>query len=1157
MMDETKLALDEQQRRGLQEYIFDLEEIKEQAEELSLAHEKLKSSQDLLLAVLGCTVHGLCLMKHQQLVWCNHALVDILGWEVDELVGQNLEFLCSEPAYCAQLFGMTGGRAESAGAVAQVHELIHRNGGRVPCFISGRAFDEHDINRGVVYSITDVTDQVRSQEALQQAYDELEKRSTELARTNEQLNREIEERKRAEQELRTYREQLEDLVEVRTSQLRSSNEQLRQEVLERRRAEDELKKANDYLESIFQDSPDAIVIVDEHGRLVKWSNMAAALYGAGIKKYQDRKVFDLYADPQECDRMLAQLRRDGFVNKHEIHIRRENGGSLPVELSVSILKDHQQRTIGSVAISRDLSPIKQMMEKLTQTNERLTREIAARQEVEVSLRKSENAYRAIFENTGTATVIIEADTTISLANAEYEKLSGFSREELEGKKQWTEFVVEEDLERMKQHHIQRRIDPEAASHHYEFRFRDRNGNVRHIFLTIELIPGTSRSLASLLDITERKEMEECLKESQQRLADIIDFLPDATFVIDTNGRVIAWNRAMEDMTGITAAEMLGKGDYEYALPFYGERRPILIDLALKPQEAIEKQYLYVTKRDRILHGEVHTSILRQQGAYLSGKASVLHDSKGCMIGAIESIRDITERKRVEQALARAEEKYRSIFENAVMGLFQTTPEGRVISANLALARILGYDSPDEVLAKFADITHQLYVQSERRTELLRQVAESGIAREFEVQFYRKDGSIAWVTLNVRAVRNGTGDIQYLEGSVQDISERHALEARLRQAQKMEAMGTLAGGIAHDFNNILAAIMGYTEMTKTRLQDPQLTGYLERVLKSSDRAKNLVRQILTFSRGVEQEKMPVDGKLLIKETLKLLRATLPVTIEIRQEISNEVSLVLADPTQVHQILVNLCTNAAYAMRERGGLMEISLKDEWLTPDKMSCDKDLPEGRYVHLRVSDSGTGIPPEVIHRIFDPFFTTKKQGEGTGLGLSMVYGIVKAYGGMVRVQSQPNAGAVFSVYLPAIDQNSAPKADPVAVVPRGREQILFVEDEDILMEMAQDILEELGYAITAVSNGAKALEVFSRQSDRFDLVITDMTMPGMTGAELAREILKLRPEIPIILYTGHSDLITEEEAINLGIREYMMKPFSIRGIAEVIRRVLEPKSHE
>ncbi len=1153
-MEEIKAATDEQQRRGLQEYIFDLEEIKEQAEELTLAHEKLKSSQDLLLAVLGCTVHGLCLMKEQRVVWCNQALVAIFGWEAEDLLGKTLEFLCPDPLEYARVFGMDKGRAGSGSSVRPC-EFTHRSGRRVSCFISARALDDRDPARGVVFSITDVTDQIRSQKALQLAYAELQQRSAELLHSNQQLNREVEERKRAEQQLHAYREQLEELVEKRTSQLQTANKQLRQEVLDRRRAEEELKKSNDYLESIFQDSPDAIVIVDRHGRLVKWSNMVRVLYGAGIDKLKGRKVFELYADPQERDRMLAQLRQDGFVTKFEIMMKREQGGSFPVELSISLLRDSLGGTIGSVAISRDLSRMKRMVADLTRTNDRLTHEIAARQEVEDSLRESENAYRAIFENTGTATVILEADSTISLANAEYERLSGFSRIELEGRKKWTEFVVVEDLERMQEHHRARRLDPEIAPHQYEFRFRNRYGDIRHIFLTIELIPGTSKSVASLLDITERKEMEECLKESQQRLADIIDFLPDPTLVIDIHGRVIAWNRAMEGMTGIVAREMLGKGDYEYALPFYGKRRPILIDLALQPQPEIEKKYQYVTKRDGVLIGEFYTSILRPQRTYLSGKASVLHDSRGRVVGAIQSIRDITERKRVEEALAQAEEKYRSIFENAVMGIFQTTPEGRVVSANLALARMLGYDSPEEVIEKSSDLSYQLYVHSERRQELLSVIEEDGIVRDFEVQFYRKDGSIAWVTLNVRAVRNGARKITCLEGSVQDISDRRALEARLIQAQKMEAMGTLAGGIAHDFNNILAAIIGYSEMTKERLQQPKLVGYLDQVLKSSERAKNLVRQILTFSRGVEMEKRPVEVKSLITEVIKLLRATLPATIEIRQEISGKVNSVLADPTQIHQVLINLCTNAAHAMRERGGVLSVSLKNEWLMPNQAAGDLDLPAGHYVTLQVSDSGTGIPPEVMHRVFDPFFTTKKPGEGTGLGLSMVYGIVRAYGGAVSFRNQPGGGAAFTVHLPAISHDAAPRIEPTEVIPEGgREHILFVDDEEILRDMARDILGELGYEVTAARDGVEALGIFRTQAHCFDLVITDMTMPGMTGADLSRQVLRLRPEIPIILCTGHSDLIVEDEAKALGVREFLMKPYSISVIAELIRRVLEPK---
>jgi PAS domain S-box-containing protein len=1154
MMEESRVELDEQKRYGLQEYIFDLEEIKEGAEELTIAYEKLKGSQDLLLSVLSCTVHGLCLIKDQKFVWCNKAMMDIFGWNQEDLIGKTMEMLSPGTDEDKKIGEVTDSVMLQGGLMAREYEFVHKSGRRVPCFVTGCALDEKVPAKDYVLSITDFSERNRSQEALKRAYDEMELQSSELIRTNEQLNREIEERKLAEENLIRYREQLEELVEARTRELTRVNEQLRQEIVERRRAEEDLKKANDYLESILKNSPDAIAIVNKHARVVKWSKMATALYGSAFEELEGRRAYEFYADPAELAGMLAQLRRDGFVSKHKVNMKRKGGATFPAEISVSLLKDNDNRTIGSVAILRDLSDIQKMLDTLRKTNEQLKSEIAARQEVEISLRKSENVYRAIFENKGTATVILEEDTTISLVNAEFEKLSGFSKKEIEGRKKWTEFVVEEDLERMKERHRLRRIDPEAAPPQYEFRFRNRFGEIRHIFLSVTMSPGGGRTVASLLDITERKQVEEWLKESQQQLADIINFLPDATLVIDMTGRVIAWNKAMEEMTGIEARDILGKGNYEYALPFYGKRRPILIDLVIDPEEKTEADYEKIERKDFLLSGETYVQLLKEGGAYLFGKASVLRDSRGNIVGAIESIRDITERKRVEESLAQAEEKYRSIFENAIEGISQTSLEGRLLSANPALARILGYDSPEAVINKLTDISKQIYVDPERRTELLRLIEEWGSVRGFEAQFFRKDKSIAWVALNLRAVHDKNGNAAYLEGTVQDITDRKLLESQLIQAQKMEAIGTLAGGIAHDFNNILAAILGYTELTKGRLQQKELHGYLDRVLQACDRAKNLVAQILTFSRQAEQERKPLDLRLIINETLKLIRATLPSTIEIRQKIASEVHAVFADSTQIHQILINLCTNAAHAMREKGGRLEITLDNVEIVQKMSPLHSDLTPGPYVKLTVSDTGTGIAPEVIHRIFDPFFTTKKQGEGTGLGLSMVYGILRGYGGTITVQSEPGAGSIFGVYLPAMGQDMEVKLELPQAIFEGTEQILLVDDEDILMEMGRDMLETLGYQVTATTDSCKALEIFQSRCNQFDLVITDMTMPGMTGADLSKEILRIRPNIPIVLCTGFSEIITEEEAKGLGIREFLMKPLNMRSLAEIIRMVLRNK---
>ncbi|MHC1729639.1 MAG: response regulator [Syntrophobacteraceae bacterium] len=385
-------------------------------------------------------------------------------------------------------------------------------------------------------------------------------------------------------------------------------------------------------------------------------------------------------------------------------------------------------------------------------------------------------------------------------------------------------------------------------------------------------------------------------------------------------------------------------------------------------------------------------------------------------------------------------------------------------------------------------------------------------------------------------------------------ENRELTKQLNQAQKMEAVGTLAAGIAHDFNNILSAIVGYTEITRLKTDQAELKSHLDRVLGACDRAKNLVGRILTFSRATDLERRPVDIGSIITEALKLVRASIPSMIEIRQDITSNVLTVLADPTQIHQVLINLCTNAAHAMSQRDGVIEVGLENLEVTPQMAHFQLNLSPGLYVKLTVRDTGDGIAPELMHRIFEPFFTTKTKGESTGLGLSVVYGIAKGCGGTVTAESELGEGSVFSVYLPAITDTVVSTPIVRDPLPEGSERILFVDDEEIIVDICREMLESLGYTVTASVGGMAALEIFRRSPDKFDLVITDMTMPGITGVDLSREILTIRPDIPIILCTGFTELITEEKAKAMGIREFVMKPLSRRAIAELARKALEQK---
>ncbi len=383
-------------------------------------------------------------------------------------------------------------------------------------------------------------------------------------------------------------------------------------------------------------------------------------------------------------------------------------------------------------------------------------------------------------------------------------------------------------------------------------------------------------------------------------------------------------------------------------------------------------------------------------------------------------------------------------------------------------------------------------------------------------------------------------------------EKRELEKILQQTQRMEAIGTLAGGIAHEFNNILWIISANAEYALEVLQDgSEVRNNLKRIERACTRASGLVGQILSFSRRRQQTPKPLDMRAIVKETLKFMRASLPKTIEIQTDIASDLGLVMADPTQLHQVVTNLCTNAYHAMKEKGGVLEVDLENI-ASKDTASFPLGMASGRYVRLRVRDTGVGMEPEVMKRVFEPFFTTKQVGEGAGLGLSVVYGIIESYHGTVTVNSEPGKGTVFEVFLPIIEDTSAAETRRTQPVPTGRERILFVDDEPEIADSAKEILEGLGYQVEIETSPVKALRLFSQRPDEFALVITDMTMPRMTGEALAKEILRIRPDIPIVICTGYGHLINEDRAKEIGVSEFIMKPASIANVADAIRRALD-----
>ena len=488
-------------------------------------------------------------------------------------------------------------------------------------------------------------------------------------------------------------------------------------------------------------------------------------------------------------------------------------------------------------------------------------------------------------------------------------------------------------------------------------------------------------------------------------------------------------------------------------------------------------------------------------------------------------------------------------------------EGTATYSNKRFEEIYGW--PANELKDIETFFEKVYPDPAYRKEIQAQVLadiESGDLERMHwenLEVTGKDGSKKIVSAsNIPLIEQNI-----MISTVQDVTERKRaeeerlrLESQLRQAHKMEAIGTLAGGIAHDFNNILAAIVGYTELVLDDIPEGlPVKDNLEQILQSGLRAKKLVQQILSFSRRSDQERKPVQIGSVIEETMKLLRASLPTTIEIVQEVEAGQGSVSADPTQIHQLLMNLCTNAAHAMRERGGVLKIQLKRVDLDENSAAGYAELSPGAYNDLSVTDTGEGMDRDTVERIFEPFFTTKETGQGTGMGLAVVHGIVKAHGGAITVYSEPGHGSTFHVYLPLMETNEEEEA-PIEPepLPTGREHILLVDDEKTLADIGRQMLERLGYQVTPRTSSLEALEVFKAQPNGFDLVITDQTMPKLTGVDLTKEMLSIRSDIPIIICTGFNAQISTQRAEEIGVKRLLMKPLVVREVATAIREVLD-----
>jgi PAS domain S-box-containing protein len=770
-------------------------------------------------------------------------------------------------------------------------------------------------------------------------------------------------------------------------------------------------------------------------------------------------------------------------------------------------------------------------EKFIAQIERLARSVAialAQRKAEESLRISEKKYRVLFDTFPLGITIADPSGNIVETNDTAVKMLGITKEEHKSRRiespEWRILDSGGTVMDPQDYTSTRALKENRVIENVEMEVMKPDGKT--VWLSVTAAPLLLEKYGVVVtysDITTRKQAEE---NYQTLFREMIDGFALHEIICDSAGkpvdyRFLAVNPAFERLTGLKADQIIGKtvlevlpGTEGHWIDTYGR-----VALTGEPIHFENK------------HGTL--AKFYEVKAYRPAK-----NQFACIFT------DITNRKRADELLKKSEERYRTILEAINDPVFISSADHIIQYMNMAMKERVGFDAMGQKCYK---ILHNLdeecswcdsqKIFSEGYSE--KNITSPKDNRSFNIVssvFVNENGSLSKLSV------------------LRDITEFKALQEHLQQAQKIESIGTLAGGIAHDFNNILSPIMLHSELVMDELpKDSPLQHDMKEIFKASNRAKELVQQILTFARKKSSEKIFLKSSIVIKEAVKFLRSTIPTSIDIHYNVKTEQDTINTDPTQLNQIIMNLGVNASHAMREKGGLLEIILDNEDISKEKSGSFIKLYPGRYLKLSVRDTGTGIQPGVIDRIFDPYFTTKKVGEGTGLGLATVYGIVKDSGGEIKVESEPGKGTVFHIYFPLVIEETPVKEEQKAKLSGGHEHILFVDDEVASVDTMEKMLKKLGYRVTTKTSSTEALEFFSQHHDAVDLVITDMTMPDMTGKELAEQIRTLNKNIPVILCTGYSDQINEYDAIEMGINAFIMKPYVRMELANTIRKVLKP----
>ena len=761
-------------------------------------------------------------------------------------------------------------------------------------------------------------------------------------------------------------------------------------------------------------------------------------------------------------------------------------------------------------------------------------DITERKRAEAGLQESEQRYRTIFERNLNPIAVIDTQGRYLDANEAFLSFVEETRETLLGMRT---FDFAEPEKRPRRESVHRPVWETGGTVETDYLIR---GDIKTLELTIT--PFTYKGVDAVVgvgkDITDRKRSEKALRESEEKFHRLTEVIPE-----------VFWLTSVEDFETIEYVSPAFETIWgEPPEKLYADSRFWMESIIEEDRDRVGEAFEAFVEGRRNLNVEFR--IVRADGSirWIHDQGYAVYDETGAPRRLAGLAQDITERKQAEK-----EQHLRSLVLDQIQDRVTVTDlEGHITYINDAECRMMGM-TRDEVIGRHISMYGEDPEAGATQAEILRETLARG-AWQGEVVNYDAGGRPVFLHARTRVVKDFQGNPIALCGVSTDITERKRMEQELRQADKMKALGTLAGGIAHDFNNILSIILGNAELAMHDLPESSAPrGNLEEVRRASLRARDLVTQILFFARQKEQAVSDVRTEPIAKECLKMLRASIPTTVDIQLSLGEDLPRVHADPSQIQQVIMNLCTNAGQVMEAEGGRLELRMEAADLESPLDTATGPIPEGRYVRIRVLDTGPGMSPEELERIFEPFYTTKGVGEGTGLGLAVVHGIVTGAGGGIVVESETGRGTAFTVYLPASDREEAGGVTgDEPELPGGSERILFVDDEPMILSLGRQMLERLGYEVEARASGAEALACFEEDPEGFDLVLTDMSMPGLRGDRLAERVLEIRPDIPVILSTGYSRQISEERAEEIGIRAFVMKPLTANELAGTVREVLD-----